>query len=304
MPARTLPGSRTAASAKACSKPPRPTWPRSPRPARGPPPLRGTARSPCAPTGSSPAARSPSTSPSRSPTTASATPATRTPSPPKRPDGIYVLRTSVEPSDLDSGEVVSSYKPWPRSSGPSAPSIPTSHPPDPAPTEPSARTCSCGCCRTTSAGTCRPGSRPCCSPRRQARRPAARPARSPRRPLPAALPKRHQATPGDLRCTASPPCSPTCHDLPEHHHPRRPRTAGFRLVTTPTPSSGRPSSSSASATASGRVVSTPAPHPTKAQVTAKRAITGGTTITEVPHLADQALVQPGAPARGHGAPSR
>ena len=72
------------ASAKRCSRPPRPTWARSPRPARVPGGrCAATTPSPCALTGSCAAARSPSTSPSRSPTTASATPATRTPSPPK-----------------------------------------------------------------------------------------------------------------------------------------------------------------------------------------------------------------------------
>ena len=75
-------------------------------------------------------------------------------------DGIYVLRPSVQASDLDSTGVVSSYKALPRSSGPSAPPIPTwtSGPSGTAPKTGSGRTCSCGCCRTTSAGTCTPGS--------------------------------------------------------------------------------------------------------------------------------------------------
>ena len=105
-------------------------------------------------------------------------------------------------------------RPWPRSSGPSAPSIPTwtSGPSGTAPRTGSGRTCSCGCCRTTSAGTCRPGSRRCCSPTTTSPPPRPPgPARSlpppaPRAPWPRPPPSRPPAT---SRCTASPPCSPT-----------------------------------------------------------------------------------------------
>ena len=105
-------------------------------------------------------------------------------------------------------------RPWPRSSGPSAPSTPTwtSGPSGTAPRTGSGRTCSCGCCRTTSAGTCRPGSRRCCSPTTTSPPPPPPgPARSPpppapRAPWPRPPPSRPPAT---SRCTASPPCSPT-----------------------------------------------------------------------------------------------
>ena len=57
------------------------------------------------------AARSPSTSPSTSATTASATPATRTPSPPRRSwTASTCCAPASRPADLDSPEVVSSYK--------------------------------------------------------------------------------------------------------------------------------------------------------------------------------------------------
>ena len=62
-------------------------------------------------------------------------------------DGIYVLRTSAGPGDLDSPpEWSPPTRPWPRSSGPSAPSAPTwaSGRSGTAPRTGSARTCSCG----------------------------------------------------------------------------------------------------------------------------------------------------------------
>ena len=164
-------------------------------------------------------------------------------------DGIYVLRTSVGPGDLDSTDVVASYKALPRSSGPSAPSIPTwtSGPSGTAPKTGSGHTCSCGCCRTTSAGTCTPGSRLCCSPTTTSPppRPPA-PARSlpppaPRTPWPKQPPSRPPAT---SRCTASLPCSPTsarsastpsrrrprAARLPARHHPHRSAAAGPRTA--------------------------------------------------------------------------
>ena len=126
-------------------------------------------------------------------------------------DGIYVLRTSVAASDLDSPPSSPPTRPWPRSSGPSAPSTPTwtSGPSGTAPKTGSGRTCSCGCCRTTSAGTSKPASRRCCSPTTTSKPPG--PARSPRPPAPRAPRPRPPPSrpPATSRCTASPPCSPT-----------------------------------------------------------------------------------------------
>ena len=183
-------------------------------------------------------------------------------------DGIYVLRTSVTGDDLGTSEVISSYKPSPRSSGPSGPSIPiwTSGPSATAPRPGSARTCSCGCCRTTSPGTCTTASRPSCSPTTTSqppRLPAAAP--SPRCPLPAGT--------GQSRCQAHPgrpagaqpdqPARRSGHHLPQPDPARRPRPA--RLPArhhTPHCSSGKPSTCSASATASGSrsPAARPAPH--------------------------------------------
>ena len=129
-------------------------------------------------------------------------------------DGIYVLRTASRPVTWTAPAWSPPTRPWPRSSGPSAPSTPTwtSGPSGTAPKAGSARTCSCGCCRTTSAGTCRPSSRRCCSPTTTSPPPPPPgPARSlpppaPRAPWPRPPPSRPPAT---SRCTASPPCSPT-----------------------------------------------------------------------------------------------
>ena len=129
-------------------------------------------------------------------------------------DGIYVLRTSVGPGDLDSTGVVASYKALAqverafRAFNTDLDIRPIRHRTETG----SGHTCSCGCCRTTSAGTCTPGSRLCCSPTTTSPppRPPA-PARSlpppaPRTPWPKQPPSRPPAT---SRCTASLPCSPT-----------------------------------------------------------------------------------------------
>ena len=100
------------ASAKACSKPPRPTWPRSPQPARGPG-GRCAAQDKIAVRADRVLSRrkvakhftieitGDSIRYARDQDSITAEAAL---------DGIYVLRTSVGPGDLDSGEVVSSYK--------------------------------------------------------------------------------------------------------------------------------------------------------------------------------------------------
>ena len=156
-------------------------------------------------------------------------------------DGIYVLRTSVDATEPGQRRAWSPLtRPWPRSSGPSAPSIPTwtSGPSGTAPRTGSGRTCSCGCCRTTSAGTCRPGSRPCCSPTTTSPPPpAARPspvapaARSPRALAKAAT----KQTPGDLPvhsfATLLADLGTICLNTIA---PADPALPGFRLVTTPT----------------------------------------------------------------------
>ena len=145
----------------------------------------------------------------------SATPATRTPSPPRPPSTASTCcAPASRPVTWTAPRSSPPTRPWPRSSGPSAPSIPTwtSGPSGTAPRTGSGRTCSCGCCRTTSAGTCRPGSRRCCSPTTTSKPPRPPgPARSlpppaPRAPWPRPPPSRPPAT---SRCTASPPCSPT-----------------------------------------------------------------------------------------------
>ena len=131
-------------------------------------------------------------------------------------------------------------RPWPRSSGPSAPSTPTwtSGPSGTAPRTGSGRTCSCGCCRTTSAGTCRPGSRPLLftdddKPAASAARPSpvAPAARSPRALAKAAT----KQTPGDLPvhsfATLLADLGTICLNTIA---PADPALPGFRLVTTPT----------------------------------------------------------------------
>ena len=114
-------------------------------------------------------------------------------------DGIYVVRTSVQGTDMDSGEVVSSYKALAqverafRAFSTDLDIRPIRHRTETG----SAPTCSCGCCRTTSAGTSRPGSPPSCSPTTTSRSPGSpdQPGR-PRRPLPARRGQgRHQAHP-------------------------------------------------------------------------------------------------------------
>jgi hypothetical protein len=154
-------------------------------------------------------------------------------------DGIYVLRTSVGPADLDSPQVVSSYKALAQVERAFRAFKPTwtSGPSSTAPRSGSGRTCSCGCCRTTSAGTCRPGSRPCCSPTTTSKPP--RPPGPAQSPPPSAPPRagegRHQAGPGrPARAQLHHPARRPGHHLPQHHRPRRPRAARFRLVTTPT----------------------------------------------------------------------
>ena len=122
-------------------------------------------------------------------------------------------------------------RPWPRSSGPSAPSTPTwtSGRSGTAPRTGSARTCSCGCCRTTSPGTCRPGSRPSCSPtttspppRPPGTSPVAPAARSPKALAKAAT--KHTDDDLPVHSFAQPARRPG-HHLPEHHRARRPGPA-------------------------------------------------------------------------------
>ena len=139
---------------------------------------------------------------------------------PASPPATWTARRSSPPT-----------RPWPRSSGPSAPSTPTwtSGRSGTAPRSGSGRTCSCGCCRTTSAGTCRPGSRPPCSPTTtrpaaQAARtsPVAPAARSPRA-LAKAATKQHPGRPAGAQLRH--PARRPRHDLPEHHRAGRPRPA-------------------------------------------------------------------------------
>ena len=101
-------------------------WARSPPPAHGPGGrCAARTRSPCAWTGCSAGARSPGTSPSRSPTTASATAATRTPSPPRRPS---TASTCCAPASMPAAWAAATWSPPTRRSrrwsGPSARSIP------------------------------------------------------------------------------------------------------------------------------------------------------------------------------------
>ena len=205
-------------------------------------------------------ARSPRSSPSRSPTTASPTPATRTPSTPRPPS---TASTCCAPaSRLVTWKTARSSppaRPWPRSSGPSAPSIPTwtSARSGTAPKTGSGRTCSCGCCRTTSPGTCRPASRPCCSPTTTSpppgphrTSPVAPAARSPRALAKAAT----KQTPGDLPvhsfATLLADLATICLNpdparrsrparLPARHHPDPAPAAGLRTARRQPPSRGR-----------------------------------------------------------------
>ena len=238
-----VPGSRAGPQARMrCWPPPRPTWTRSPQPARGPArPLRGKDK--IAVRANRVLRRrkvakhftveitddSLSYTRDQDSITAEA-----------KLDGIYVLRTSVPPVTWTAPRSSPPTRPWPRSSGPSAPSTPTwtsvpiRHPPRTA----SGRTCSCGCCRTTSAGTCRPGSRPSCSPTTTSPPPRPPgPARSPpppahRAPWPKPPPSRPPTT---CPCTASPPCSSDLGTICLNTiAPADPALPGFRLVTTPT----------------------------------------------------------------------
>ena len=181
-------------------------------------------------------------------------------------DGIYVLRTSVEAATWTAARSSPPTRPWPRSSGPSAPSILTwtSAPSGTAPRTGSGRTCSCGCCRTTSAGTCRPGSRPCCSPTTTSPPPPPPgPARSPPPPAPPRPGQgRHQADPrrppgAQLRHPARRPR----HDLPEHHRAGRPRLPASGSSPPRPLSSGRLRAARRQPPPRGRVVSTPARAP-------------------------------------------
>ena len=155
-------------------------------------------------------------------------------------DGIYVLRTSVQASDLDSPQVVSSYKALAqverafRAFNTDLDIRPIRH----APRTGSGRTCSCGCCRTTSAGTCRPGSRPLLFTDDDKQAASGRPPQPgrPRRPLPARPGQgRHRADPGDLPvhsfATLLTDLGTICLNTIA---PADPALPGFRLVTTPT----------------------------------------------------------------------
>ncbi len=152
-----------------------------------------------------------------------------------------MLRTSVGAGDLDSGEVVSSYKALAqverafRAFNTDLDIRPIRHRTETG----SARTCSCGCSPTTSPGTCRPASRPLLftdddKPAAQAARPSpvAPAARSPRALAKAAA----KHTPGDLPvhsfATLLADLATICLNTIA---PADPALPGFRLVTTPTP---------------------------------------------------------------------
>ena len=129
-------------------------------------------------------------------------------------DGIYVVRTSIGPDHLDSGEAVSSYKALAqverafRAFNTDLDIRPIRH-------RTEVRVRAHMFLRMLSyylAGTCRPASRRCCSPTTTSKPPRPPgPARSlpppaPPAPWPRPPPSRPPAT---SRCTASPPCSPT-----------------------------------------------------------------------------------------------
>ena len=150
-----------------------------------------------------------------------------------------MLRTSVQASDLDSGEVVSSYKALAQVER-AFRAFNTDldiRPIRTAPRTGSARTCSCGCCRTTSAGTCRPGSRRSCSPTTTSPPQAARPspvapaARSPRAQAKAATKQTPAAQPVHSFATLLADLGTICLNTIA---PADPALPGFRLVTTPT----------------------------------------------------------------------
>ena len=145
-------------------------------------------------------------------------------------DGIYVLRTSVQAGDLDSPEVISSYKALAqverafRAFNTDLDIRPIRHRTE----DRVRRTCSCGCCRTTSAGTCRPGSPPSCSPTTTSPPPRPPgPARSPPPPAhPAPWPRPPPSRPRrPARAQPGHPAVRPGHHLPEHHRPGRPRAA-------------------------------------------------------------------------------
>jgi len=205
-----------------------------------------------------------------------------TPSPPRTPGGNLLASHQLgTPADWTAGEVSPSYKAWPRSSG----AVPPPFTNRKTLTSPPSRTAP----RTRGgppppqlvladavryylawphAGPSRPPLFPDDAnqpPRPHGPKPRSpRPAPSPRAPWPRPLPSRKP--PGDLRCTASPPFSPTWHHLPLNTiRNRRPALPAFRLVQpTPTaPASGRPIERSASATSSGRALSEPGPRTTQ-----------------------------------------
>ena len=115
------------ANARSCWPPPKPTWPRSPRlPSGNAGRCAARTRSRCARTGCSATTRWPSTSPSASPTITSASPATRTPSPPRPPS---TASTCCAPASNPAASTAARWSPptrrSPTSSGSSAPSTPT-----------------------------------------------------------------------------------------------------------------------------------------------------------------------------------
>ena len=198
-------------------------------------------------------------------------------------DGIYVLRTSVDADDLDSPDVVSSYKAlaqveWAfRAFNTDLDIRPIRHRTETG----SARTCSCGCCRTTSPGTCTSGSRPSCSPTTTSPPPTPPgPARSPPPPAPEGPGQGgYQAHPG--RCPGAQlqqPAHRSGHHLPEHHHPpTRPCPASARHYPDRRPAPRlRPARRQPPSWR--RVVSSPAPDIKKAQVKRPSTqIAGGTS---------------------------
>ena len=203
-----------AANANHCSRPPKPTWPRSPPPARGPP---AAARP-----GQDRRARGQSAEPAQGRQALHHRhrrgPLQLPPQPGldhrrSRPGRHLRARTSVTATDLEPGEVVSSYKALAQVErafrafntdldiGPSGTTPRTG---------PRARILADAVVLHHLAHARPPRARPV-HRRRQARR-LRRPAQPgrPRRPLPRALAKAAtKQTPATSRCTASPPCSPT-----------------------------------------------------------------------------------------------
>ena len=155
-------------------------------------------------------------------------------------DGIYVLRTSVEATDLDSpagGLLLQG--PGPGRAGLPRLQYRPGHPAHPAPHRgpgPGARV-PADAVVLPQPGTCRPGSRPSCSPTTTSPppRPPGQPGR-PRRPLPRAQAKAAtKHTPGDLPvhsfATLLADLGTICLNTIA---PADPALPGFRLVTTPT----------------------------------------------------------------------